>query len=199
LGDTKDVGSRFHVLRSRTHFGVVPRATCPVIMFCVPGLVFGGTKGAGSHSHVLHYRTRFWRYRWCRAPFSCFTLPNSFLAVPRASSPVFMFCSPGLVLSGTEGVRCRFHILRSRTHFRRYRGRRLPFLCFALSNSIWAVSRASGPDFMLCAPGPILGGPVLMFCAPGLILGGIECFRSCFHVLHSRTRLGLFQGRRVQV
>jgi Plant mobile domain len=39
----------------------------------------------------------------------------------------------------------RFHVLRAPTHFRRYRGRQVPFSCFALLDSFSAVPRASGP------------------------------------------------------
>jgi hypothetical protein len=60
-------------------------------MFCAPGVVFGGNKGVG-------------------VPFSCFALPDSFSAVPRASGPVFMFCVPGLIFGGTEGVGSRFDV-----------------------------------------------------------------------------------------
>jgi hypothetical protein len=97
--------------------------------------VFGGTEGVLSLFHVLRSRTRFRRYRGCRLPFSCFALPDSFSAVPRASGPVFMFCVTGLVFGGTEGVGSRLHVLRFRTRFRRYRERRVPFSYFALPDS----------------------------------------------------------------
>jgi hypothetical protein len=105
------VGSRFHVLHART--------------------LFGRSEGIDSRFHVLRARYRFRRYRGRRLPFSCFALPDSVLTVPRASAPVFMFCAPGLVFGGTEGVRSRFHVLRARTRFLRYRGHRVPFSCFA--------------------------------------------------------------------
>jgi hypothetical protein len=146
FGGTVGVGSRFYVLRATTRFrlyrgcrvlfscfyrpdsfSAAPRASGPVFMFRAPEFVFGGIEGVVSHFHVLCYRTRF---RWCRVrrfPFSCFVLPDSFSAVPRASGPVFMFCAPKLVFGGTEGVGSRFHVLRARTHFRRYRGRRITF------------------------------------------------------------------------
>jgi hypothetical protein len=139
----------------------VPRASYLVFMFCVPVLVFGCIEGAESHFHVLRSRTRFRRYRgrWVPfsyfarpdsfltvprafAPFSCFALPDMFLAVPSASGPVFMFCAPVLVFGGTEGVVSRFHVLHSRNHFRRNRGRPLPFSCFALPGMFLAVQRA---------------------------------------------------------
>jgi hypothetical protein len=93
-----------------------------VFIFCAPGLVVGGVECVGSHFHVLHAQNHFRRYQGRRFPFSCFALPNSFSAVPRVSDPVFMFCAPGLVFGGIEGVETRFHVLHSRTRFRRYRG-----------------------------------------------------------------------------
>jgi hypothetical protein len=142
-------------------FSVMPRASCPVFMFCASVLIFDGTAGVRSRFHVLCSCTHFRRYRGCRVPFSCFALPDSFSAVPRASVRFFMFCAPGLVFGGTEVVGFRFHVLRSRSHFQRYRGYGVPFSCFALSDSFSAVPRASGPFFL--------------FCAPELFFGGIEC------------------------
>jgi hypothetical protein len=164
-------------------FFAVPRASGPVFMLCAPGLVLGGTEGVGSSFHVLHSQTHFRRYRGRRAPLSCFALPDSFSVVPRASGPIFIFCAPRLVLGGSEGFRSRFHILRIQTRFRRYRGRRVPFSCFAIPDSFGAVPSASGPDFMECAP--------------GLDFGGTEgaCFH--FHVLRSQNRLGWYRGRQV--
>jgi hypothetical protein len=162
-------------------------------MFCAPGLVFGVSEGVGSCFHVLRPRTRFRRYRGRRVPFSCFALPDSFSAIPRASGPVFMFCATGLILGVSMGDRSRFHILRPRTHFRRFRGLRVPFLvlrprthfrrfrglrvsfsCFASPYSFSAVARASGPVF-----------------------GGTEGVRSRFDVLRSRTPFHRCGGRRV--
>jgi hypothetical protein len=94
-------------------------------MISPPGLVFDVTEGVGFCLHVLRFRTRFWRYRGHRVPFPCFVHPDLFLSVPRASGPVFMFCAPGPVFEGTYGVGSRFHVLCSRTHFWRYRGRRV--------------------------------------------------------------------------
>jgi hypothetical protein len=126
-------------------------------MVCAPGLVFGGTEGVGYRFHVLLCRTRFWRYRGHAIPFSCFPLPDMFLWVPRASGPFFTFCAPGLIFGGTEGVGSSLHVLRARTHFRRYRGRWVPFSCFAFPDSFLAVPSASGPVFIFCAPGLIFG------------------------------------------
>jgi hypothetical protein len=145
----------------------VPRASHPIFMLeiefllifslatrlvFVPGHVFGGTEGVGFRFHVLRSRTHFRRYRGHWVPFSCFALLDSFSIVPRVSGPIFIFCSPGLVFDGTEGVVSLFHVLRSRTYFRRYRGRQVPFSCFAHPDSFSAVPRASCPFFMFCSP-----------------------------------------------
>jgi hypothetical protein len=218
---TVDIGSRFHVLRSRKHFrrcsgrrapfsrfalpnsfSAVKRASGSVFMFCGPGHVFSVTEGVKSRFHVLRSLTPFRQYRGRRVPFSCFALPDSFSTVPRrqvpsscfalpdsfeavqrASGPVFMFCAPELIFRGTEGVEFIFHVLRSRTHFHRYRGRQVPFSCFAHPDSFSAVPRSSGPVFM--------------FCAPGLILSSIEGVGSRFHVLRSRTRFRRYRGRQI--
>jgi hypothetical protein len=127
------------------------RASGPVFMFCAPKLVLGGTEGVGSRSHVLLSLTRFGRYRGCWVPLSCLALPDSFSMILRAPCFIFIFCAPGPVLSGSEGVISRFHVLRSRTRFGRCRGRRVPFSCHALLNPFWAVRRALGPIFMLRA------------------------------------------------
>jgi hypothetical protein len=117
------------------------------------------------------------RYRGHRVSFSSFALPDSFSTTPEASSLVLMFCVPGLILSGNEGVGSRFFVLRSRTHFGRYRGRRDPFLYFAFPESFLTVPRASGPVFMFCAPGLVLGGTEgggfrFMFFVFGPVLSG---------------------------
>jgi hypothetical protein len=221
FGGAECVGSHFHVLRSRTHFwryrgrrvpfscfalpdsfSAVPKASGLVFMFCATGIVFGGAECVGSRFHFLRSRIRFRWYRARQVPFSCFARSDSFSAVPRASGPVFMFCAPGIVFGGTGGVGSLFHVLRSRTRFRRYRGRQtrfnilcsrnrfsryrgrwVPFSCFALPDSFSAVLRASGPVFM--------------FCAAGIILGGAECVGSRLHVLRSRIHFRCYLGRRV--
>jgi hypothetical protein len=199
---SKVVGFRFHILRVRTHFrryrgrrvrfacfafpdsySAVPRASTPVFMFCVPKHFFNGVEGVGSYFHVLKSRTHFRRFRQRLVPFSCFALPDSFLAVPRTSAPVFMLYAPGVVFGGIEGVESHFHVLRSRTRFRRYRGRRVPFSCFKHPNSFSAV--------------PSVSGPVFMFCAPELIFDGTEGVGSGFHVLLSRTHFRWYRGRQV--
>jgi hypothetical protein len=133
--------------------------------------------------NVLRSRSRFGRYRGCRVLFSCFALPDSFWAVPKMSGPVFMFCAPEPVLDSTNGVKSNFHVLRSWTRFGRYWGRRVPFSFFALPDSISTVLRASGPVFI--------------FCAPGLVLGATEGVRSRFHVLPFRTHFRRCRGCRV--
>jgi hypothetical protein len=145
-------------------FSAIPRSSAPVFRFCAPSIFFGCTEGVGFRFHL----------------FAC---PDSFLAVPMASGPVYMFCALGLVFGGNEGVGSRFHVLCSRTHFWRYRWRRIPFSCFVLPNSFSVVPRASAPVFM--------------FCAPELICGGTEGVGSRFHVLQARTRFVRYRGHRV--
>jgi hypothetical protein len=146
FGGAEGVYSRFDVFLARTHFrryrgcrgpfsyftspdsfSTVPRASALVLIFCAPRL---------------------------------------FSVVPRASGPGFMCCVPGLIFGGTKGVGSRFHafcvrlifdgtegvdhrfgVLRARTRFRRYLGRRLLFSYFALSNTFSAVPRASATVF----------------------------------------------------
>jgi hypothetical protein len=110
-----------------------------LLKFCAPGLIFGGTEGVRSRFHVLRARTRIRRYEGRRVPFSSFARPDSFSAVQSASDIVFMFCVPGLIFGGIEGVGSRFNILHARTQFRRYRGRRVQFSCFTLTDSFSAV------------------------------------------------------------
>jgi hypothetical protein len=164
-------------------------------MLSAPGPVFDGIEAVGSSFHVLRFRRHFRQYRGRRVQFSCFALPDLFSSVPRASYLVFMFCdffgctegvrssfmfcALGSVFGGTEGVESSFHVLRSRTHFRWYRGRRVQFSCFALPYPLSAEPRASGPVFMSCPPGPVFYGTE-----------GVE---SNFHILRYRTR---FQRRR---
>jgi hypothetical protein len=136
---------------------------------------------------VIYIFFRRYRGRWVH--FSCFTLPDSFSAVPRTSGLVFIFFSSRLVLGGTEGVRSIFQVLRSQTRFRRYRWRRFQFSRFALPDSFWTVPKASCQIFMLRElPNSFsaiqrVSGPLFMICAPGLVFGGSEGTRSSFHVL----------------
>jgi hypothetical protein len=173
FGGSEGVGSRFHVLRSQTRFRPNRGSRFP----------FGGTAVVGSRIYVLRSRTHFRRYRGRRVPFSCFALLDSFSAVPSVSVPIFPFCAPRLVFGRTGGVRSRFHVLLPRTRFRRYHGRRVPFSCFALQDSFSVVRKASGPVFLICAP--------------GLVFGGTEGVVSRFHVLRSQTRFRRFRGRQI--
>jgi hypothetical protein len=179
FGGTEGVGSIFDVLRAQTYFRRNRGRRVP-FSCCVPGFVFDGTEGVGSRFHVLRAQTRFCRYRGRRVPFSCFARPDSFSAVPRALGPVFMFHGHRIVFGDTEGVGSRFHVLRARTSFRLFRGRRVMFSYFALPVSFSTVSSAS-----------------VMFCAPRLIFDGTEGVLSRFHVLRALTHFRRFRGRRV--
>jgi hypothetical protein len=191
-------------------------------MFCAPRLVFDGTEGVWSRFNDLCSRTHFRRCRVCRVPFSCLVLQDSFSAVPRSSGPVFTFCAPGLVSGGIGDVGCHFLILRARTRFQRFRGRRVPFSSFARPDSFSFVSRSSDLLSMFYDPGLIFDGnegrqvpfsyfacndsfsavssasdPVFMFSALRHVFGGIEGVGSLFHVLRSRTRFRWYRGRQV--
>jgi hypothetical protein len=165
FGDTGDVGSIFAFPDS---FSAVPRALGPVFMCFAPG--------------------RVRRYRQRRVPFSCFAHPDSFSAKSKALGPVFKFCAQGHNFGRTEGVRSRFNGLRSRTHVRRYRWRRLPFSCFALPESFSVPSLV----FMFCAPEPVFGGTECVgsrfhVLRPRFIFDSIDGVGYYFHVLRSRT------------
>jgi hypothetical protein len=210
---TERVGFNFHVLRSRTHFwryrarrvqfscfthrylfsalprapyivlmfipldtfSAVPSASGPVFIFCAPRSIFGVTEGVVS---------RFLLYRASPVKFSCFALSNLFSVVPSVMSPIFKFCAPEHVFGVTEGAGSSFHVLCSRTHFRRYRVRQVQFSCFALPDSFSGVQSGQCPIFMFCASRPIFG-----------IIEGI---RSCFHVLHCPTGFQRYRARWVQ-
>jgi hypothetical protein len=230
FGGTVGIRPRFQVLRAQTlfqryrgrqipflcfpfpkMFSAVPRVLGPFFMFCASELVFDGTEGVGSHFFVLCARTHFRWYRGRRVPFSCFALPNSFSAIPRTLGPFFMFCVPGLIFGGTEGVKSHFYVFRSRRCFRRYRERRVPFSCLAHTYSFFTVPRASGPVFLFCARGIIFGGTegvgsrflllrsrlVFMFCAPGFIFGRTKGVSFNFQVFRYRTSFRRYLGRRV--
>jgi hypothetical protein len=182
FGGSEGVMSRVHLLPPGLILGGT-EGVDPIFMFCPLRLVFGGTEGIGSLFYVLRSRTRFRQCRGRWVPFSCFPLPDSFLALPRASVSVFLFCAAGLVFGVTEGVWSYFHVLRSRTRFRRFRVPRVPFSCFVRPYSFSAEPRVSDPVFM--------------FYAPALVFHRTEGVVSLFHVLRSRMRFGQFQGRRV--
>jgi hypothetical protein len=126
-----------------------------------------------------------------------FARPNSFSAELRASGPIFMFCAPRHLFGGAEGVGSRFHVLRSRTHFRRFRGRRVPFSCFASPYMFSTVTRASGPDFMFCAPKLVIGGTEVVG-SRFHVFDGTEGVGSRFHVLRSRTCFPRYRGHQDQ-
>jgi hypothetical protein len=147
-------------------------------------------------------------------------IPKSFSAVPRASGPVFTFCALGIDFGGTEGVPSCFHVFRSRKCFRRYRGRRVPFSCFALPNSFSTVLRASCPIIYVLRSRTRFrryrGHRVSFFLflhvrthfrrfrghwvpfsystRSVLIFGGTEGVVSRFHVLCSRSRFRRYRG-----
>jgi hypothetical protein len=122
-----------------------------------------------------------------------------FLAEQKASGLVFMFYTPDLFFGCTEGSRSRFHVLRSQSRFLRYRGRQVPFSCFAhfrrCRGHLVPFSRFALPNMFSAMPSA--SGPVFMFCAPGLVFGGPEGDRSRYHVLRVETSFWLFGGCRV--
>jgi hypothetical protein len=78
-----------------------------------------------------------------------------------------MFCPPGLIFDGTEGVDFRFHV---------YRG---------------------PPDWFRLSRGqrdPSAVGPIFMFCASELVFGGTVGVGSRFHALRARTHFGVIEG-----
>jgi hypothetical protein len=197
--ETVGVMCLFHVLRSRSHFhryrgprvpyscsslpysfSSVPTASGLALTFCAPELIFGGTEGVMSSFHGLRYRTNFRQYRGRQVQFSSFALSDSFWTIKGASGPVLTFCGPGLIFGVIEDVRSRFHVLRSRTRIRRFRGRRDLFSYFALPDSFSMLKGASAPIFMFCAPGHVFG------CTEGV--------GSSFHVLCFRTRFQRYRG-----
>jgi hypothetical protein len=137
----------FHVLHAGTNLWRYHGRRVPFSFFALPDTFSTVRRGVRSRFHVLHALTHFRRKHGYRVPVSSFARPNSFSTVPRVMGLVFMFCASGLFFGGTEGVGSRFLVLFSRTHFRRYRGRRLPFSCFARPDLFSAVPRASGPVF----------------------------------------------------
>jgi hypothetical protein len=113
-----------------------------------------------------------------------------------------MFCRPRPIFGDTEGVVSHFRVLRARTHFRRYRGRRVLFSCHALPNSFSAVLGRRVP--FPCFSFPDIFSTVLrasnlvfMFCAPGLIFDGTVGVLSRIHILRAWTRFRRYQWCRV--
>jgi hypothetical protein len=202
FGGTEGVWSCFLILPAQTHyrryrgrqvtfscfalpdsFSAVPRESGLAFVFYAPKLIFSGSEVGVSRFHVLRSQTSCWRYRGHGVLFSCFALPGTFLAVRRASGVIFMFCAPGLIIGGNEGAGSHFYILRSRSHFPRYRGRPVPFSSFAHPDLFSTILRASGLVFL--------------FCALRLIFGGTQGVGSRFHVLHARTHFRRYRVRRV--
>jgi hypothetical protein len=182
FGGTEGAGSSFHVLRFLTRFRWYRGCPVPFSCFPLPDLFFSGIEYVGSRFHVLCSMTRFRRCRMRRVPFSSFARPDSFSAVSRTSCPIFMFCAPGHIFGGAEVVGSRFHISSVLTSFRRYRGCRAPFSCFACPDTFSAEQSPSGPVFI--------------FCAPELIFGGTDGVLSHFHVFRSRTCFRQYRVRR---
>jgi hypothetical protein len=108
------------------------------------------------------------------APIIAFGLVS---AVPRERGLVFIFCVPtlffgdlrvpGLILmfyiaklgfNSTKRVGSSVHVLRPRTHFRRYEWHRVQFLCFALLHLFSTVSKELGQVLMFSAAGLIYCG-----------------------------------------
>jgi hypothetical protein len=195
---------------ARTHF--LRYRECRLSFSFSPELIFVGTDSVGSSFHVLRSRTGLRRFRGRRVQFSCFSRPNSFSAVPRASGPILMFCTLGLVFDGTEGVGSYFHVLRSSALFGWYRGRRVPFFMFCVPGLIFGGTdvvrsrfqvlrsrtrfrRCGGhwvsfscfaiPDLFSTVPRASVN--VFIFWSLTLVFGGIEGVGSRFHVLRSRT------------
>jgi hypothetical protein len=114
-----------------------------------------------------------------------------------------MFCAPGLVFSGIEGVGSRFLFLRCRTRFRPYHGCRVQFSCFALADSFLAVTRVSGPVFMFFRSGTRFQryrgrqDPFFMFWARGRIFNSTEGAGSRFQVLRFQAHCRRYRGTRI--
>jgi hypothetical protein len=204
-------------------FSTVLTTSVLVYLFCAPRHVFGGAECVRSRFQVLRSRTHFRRFSGRRDPFSCFTLPETFLVVWRALGPVFMFFAPGHIFGDFEGVGSRFHVLRPRTRLWRYRGRRVPFSCFEAPGlvfggtyGVWSrfdilCSRTRFQQFLgrqvlfSCFASPFsfsavprASCPVFLFCVPGHVFGVIVVVRSPFLVLRFRNRFCRFRGRQVQ-
>jgi hypothetical protein len=125
-----------------------------------------------------------------------------FLAVPRVSDPVFMFCSSELVFGDTEGVGSRFHVLCSRTRFLAVpRASGLIFM-FCSSKLVFGGAECVGSSFHILRPDSFSAVPrasdlVFIFFATGHVFGGAEGVGSRFHVLSSQTHFRRYRWRRV--
>jgi hypothetical protein len=118
FGGTESARSNFHVLHSRlifvdnegvrSHFfvslpdsfSVVAKVSSLVLMFCALGPAFRATVDVGTL-------------------FIFYALESIFSDIEATESSL-MFCTPRLIFGSTEGTGSNFHVLRSRTHFRRY-------------------------------------------------------------------------------
>jgi hypothetical protein len=123
FGGTESIGSRFHALCSRTHFERYRERRVQFSCFAFPDLFWVAPRDGGSYFLVFRSQTRFGQYQGRRVSFSCYALLDSFWAVTRAPGPFLIFCALIVVFSGNESVESNFHVLRSRSHFRRYRAR----------------------------------------------------------------------------
>jgi hypothetical protein len=81
---TDGADSRFHVLRSRAHFGQYRGRWAKFSCFTLPDYISTVQKAS--------------------LPVFMFCAPVSFSAVPRARRSIFMFCVLGLIFGGTEGA-----------------------------------------------------------------------------------------------
>jgi hypothetical protein len=107
FGGTEGVRCCFLVLRYRTHFRRYRGRRVQFSCFARPDSFSTVPKATGS---VLRAQTHFRRYRGSRVLFSYSALPDTFLAVRSVPSPIFMFCEPRLIFSGSDGVQSHFHV-----------------------------------------------------------------------------------------
>jgi hypothetical protein len=99
-------------------------------MFCAVRLVFDGNEGTSVQFSCLCSQNRFLWHRGRQVQISSFALPDTFSAKLRAPDPIFMFCAPEPKFGGIEGAVSSFHVLRSKTHCRQYRGHQIQFFRF---------------------------------------------------------------------
>jgi hypothetical protein len=96
--------SRFNFLRCRTHFRRYRGRQVPYSCFALLDPFSAVPTTSGPVVFSLRSRTHFRWYRGPRVLFPCFELPDSFSTEPWASGPILMFCALGPVFSGTEVV-----------------------------------------------------------------------------------------------